>query len=222
MGLKVIITGATGMVGEGIMQVCLNSDKIEQILVINRRSDGVIHPKLKEVVLSDFMQLHQVEQEFQGYDACFHCMGITSVGADMKEYKRITQDITLMLGEICSRTNPQLTFVYVSGSGTDETESSRMEWARIKGHTENELAKMSFKNFYAYRPGFIKPFNGLKHSHMFYRYINWMFPAGKLLAPDVFNTMEELGKSMIQLCLQPIDKTIIKGTDIAQLSKKLV
>lgn len=221
MGLKVIVTGATGMVGEGIMQVCLNSDKIEQVLVINRRSDGVNHPKLKEVILTDFMQLNQIEQELQGYDACFHCMGVSSVGADMTEYKRITQDISLKLGDICSRHNPRLTFVYVSGGGTDESETSKMEWARIKGRTENELAKMPFRNFYAYRPGFIKPFKGLKHSHKFYQYINWIFPVGKFLAPNVFNTMQELGESMIQLCLHPINKTIIKGKDISQLANQL-
>lgn len=221
MGLKVIVTGSTGMVGEGVMMVCLDSPAIDEVLVINRRSDGVKHPKLKEVILEDFMQLETIADQLIGYDACYHCMGISSVGVEMDKYEIITRQMSLKLGKIVSEQNKNAVFTYVSGGGTDETETSRMEWSRIKGNTENQLAAMPFRKFYAYRAGFIKPYPGQKHAHPFYKYINWTFPIGQALAPNAYNTMEELGKSMIQLTLHPIARTIIRGKYISEEARKI-
>lgn len=218
MGLKVIITGTTGMVGEGIMQVCLNHPAIDKVLILNRRTAGVKHPKLTEVLHWDFTDLAPVADQLTGYDACYHCMGITSVGAEWDYYYQVTYKMSMELGETLSRLNPDMIFCYVSGAGTDGTETSKLDWARLKGRTENELAELSFKKMYAYRPGFIKPYPGAKNAHAFYKLINWMFPFGKNIYPNGFNTMEELGLSMINLTLNPADVTVLKGNEISRFS----
>jgi nucleoside-diphosphate-sugar epimerase len=221
MGKKVIITGSTGMVGEGVMLVCLNSPEIDKVLIINRKTVGYQHPKLEEIIVDDFNNLPSIEQKLTGYDACFHCMGITSVGTEKQVYHHVTYELTILLAKTFLKTNKTPDFIYVSGYGTDEKEQAKMEWARIKGRTENELAAMPFRKFYAYRPGFIKPYPGQKYAHPYYKYVNWMLPFGRLIHPDGFNTMEELGESMIQLVLHPAEKKIIKGSDIKLLSRKL-
>lgn len=167
MGLKVIITGTTGMVGEGIMQVCLNHPAIDKVLILNRRTAGVKHPKLTEVLHWDFTDLTPVADQLTGYDACYHCMGITSVGTEWEYYYKVTYKMSMELGETLSRLNPDMVFCYVSGAGTDGTETSKLDWARLKGRTENELAELSFKKTYAYRPGFIKPYPGAKERSRF-------------------------------------------------------
>jgi len=215
MGLKVIITGSTGMVGEGIMQVCLNHPSVEKVLILNRRSAGVKHHKLTEILHWDFTNLVPVADQLLGYDACYHCMGISSVGAEKDYYYQVTYMMSMELGKTLSRLNPGMVFCYVSGAGTDETETSKLEWARLKGRTENELAQLPFKKMYAYRPGFIKPIPGAAHAHAFYNYINWLFPFGKNLFPNGFNTMEELGLSMINLTLHPADINILRGKEIS-------
>lgn len=216
MGLKVIITGTTGMVGEGVLLVCLNHPSVEKVLIINRRTAGITHPKLTEILHPDFTNLAPVAGQLTGYDACYHCMGISSVGTSKENYYKVTYLMSMELGRTLSRLNPEMVFCYVSGAGTDETGTAKMEWARLKGRTENELAQLPFKKMYAYRPGFIKPIPGSKHAHTFYNYINWIFPAGKKLYPNGFNTMEELGLSMINLSLHPADINILNGKDIAR------
>jgi len=209
MGLKVIITGSTGMVGEGIMQVCLNHAAVEKVLILNRRTAGVKHPKLTEILHWDFTNLAPIANQLAGYDACYHCMGISSVGTEKDYYHKVTYEMSMELGKTLSRLNPEMVFCYVSGAGTD---------ARLKGRTENELAQLPFKKMYAYRPGFIKPIPGAVHAHTFYNYINWLFPFGKNLYPNGFNTMEELGLSMINLTVHPADVSILKGKEVSRFA----
>lgn len=218
MGKKVIITGSTGMVGEGVLRVCLDSPEIEKILVINRRPLHFSDSKITEIIQDNFYDFSTLEGQFKEFDACFHCMGISSVGMDEIEYKKITQDITVQLAKSLVRANKDMTFVYVSGAGTDQSENSKMWWSRIKGRTENLLNQMGFAHVYHYRPGFIKPYPGQKKAHTFYKYINWMYSFGKLLYPNGFNTMKELGLSMIQLLKQPIQTNIIFGKEISILA----
>ena len=181
------------MVGEGVLLVCLENPAISNVLIINRKSLGITHPKLKEIIHQDFHDLSPVEEHLAGYDACFFCLGVSSVGMKMEPYRKITYDLTMHFGETVSRLNREMVFIYVSGAGTDGTEKGKIEWARIKGKTENDLRKLPFKKVYGYRPGFIRPYKGQKRAHAFYTYINWFFPVGKKLSPDYFNTMEELG-----------------------------
>ncbi len=218
--MNVIITGSTGMVGEGVMRVCIDNPLVEKILIINRRSIGFTHSKVTEIVHPNFLDFSELEDEFKHFDACFHCMGITSVGVDHEYYKVITYDMTMQIAKSMARANKNATFIYVSGGGTDHTETSRMFWARLKGKTENAIHKMGFSASYAYRPGFIKPYAGQQRAHKFYNYVNWMFPLGRILYPDAFNTMEELGLSMIQLVKQPIPDKIITGKKIAELAAR--
>lgn len=216
--IKVIITGATGMVGEGVLLVCLKDPRVEKILTISRRPAGITHQKLKEVIVEDFMDLTTVEEHLSAYDACFFCLGVSSVGMKMDAYRKVTYDITMKFGEAVSRLNRDMVFVYVSGAGTDGTEKSRVEWSRIKGKTENDLRKMPFRRVYGYRPGFIKPLPGQKKAHAFYNYINWFFPLGKKLSPDHFNSMEELGLSMITIAIDDYPEDTVLGKDISKLA----
>jgi uncharacterized protein YbjT (DUF2867 family) len=216
--LKVIITGATGMVGEGVLLVCLEDPGVEKVLIVNRRPSGKTHPKLKEVIPEDFYDLSAAEEQLTGYDACFFCLGVSSVGMKMDAYRRVTYDLTMHFGETVSRLNKNMVFIYVSGAGTDGTEKGRVEWARIKGKTENDLRKLPFRRVYGYRPGFIKPLAGQKKAHAFYSYINWFFPLGKKLSPDHFNTMQELGLSMIRLAVNEYPEDNIYGRDISKIA----
>jgi len=219
-GLKVIITGATGMVGEGVLLVCLANQAISNVLIINRKPLGITHPKLKEIIHGDFHDLSPVAEHLAGYDACFFCLGVSSVGMKMDPYRRVTYDLTMHFGETVSRLNKDMVFIYVSGAGTDGTEQGKTEWARIKGKTENDLRKLPFRKVYGYRPGFIRPVKGQKKAHAFYTYINWFFPVGKKLSPDYFNTMEELGLSMIRLVSHDYAKETIYGRDITLLAQE--
>lgn len=219
-GLKVIITGATGMVGEGVLLVCLDNPAISNVLIINRRPLGITHPKLKEIIHQDFHDLSPVAEHLAGYDACFFCLGVSSVGMKMDPYRKVTYDLTMHFGETVSRLNRDMVFIYVSGAGTDGTEKGKIEWARIKGKTENDLRELPFKKVYGYRPGFIRPYKGQKRAHAFYTYINWFFPVGKKLSPDYFNTMEELGVSMIRLVRHDYPKETIYGRDITLLAQE--
>ena len=217
-GIRVIITGSTGMVGEGVLLVCLQDPAVEKVLVINRRPLGITHPKLTEIIHTDFYDLSAVETQLAGYDACFFCLGVSSVAVKGDEYYRITYTLTMHFGETVSRLNRGMVFVYVAGAGTDGTEKGRIKWARIMGKTENDLMKLPFRRAYGYRPGMIKPVKGQKNALSFYKYVNWIFPLGKKISPDYFSTMEELGLSMIRLVQADYPKNIIAGRDIALLA----
>lgn len=218
--IKVIITGTTGMVGEGVLHVCLEDERISEILVINRRPCGVSHPKLKEVIHADFFDLSPIAARLTGYDACFFCLGISSVGVSKDDYFRMTYTLTLHFGGVLSRQNPGMVFEYISGKGTDSTEKGRSHWARVKGKTENDLMKLPFRKVFGVRPGFIKPIPGLKHTHSFYKYINWMFYLGRPLSPGSFCTLPELARCMIRAATEGYSKNILEGADIIELGKR--
>jgi hypothetical protein len=218
--LRVIITGSTGMVGEGVMDVCLRHPDIKEVLVINRRTGGVVHPKLKEILHQDFYDLAPIADQLNGYDACFFCLGVTSVGKKEPEYFKLTHTLTLHVAEVLALKNPNMCFCYVSGAGTDSSEQGKRMWARVKGKTENDLMKLPFKNVYALRPGFIKPIKGLKHTHSFYKYIGWMFPIGRKFFAGGFCTLGELGRCMIHLAQDGYEKPVIEGKDIIKLGQQ--
>jgi len=219
MGLKVIITGTSGMVGEGILYECLQNEKIESVLVVGRKPCGIEHEKLKEILIRDFFNLFEIEDKIMEYDACFFCLGTTSVGKSKEDYFRITYELTLHFAKTLQKVNTQMTFCYVSGYGTDSTEKSKTNWARVKGKTENELMTLSFKQVFNYRPAFIKPIKGLKHTHKYYKYLNWFYPIGNALLPKLVTSLEELGLAMINSVLYGYDKQVIEVQDIKKLSE---
>lgn len=218
MKIKTIITGATGMVGEGVLLECLNNPDVEQILVINRRPGGVTHPKLREIIHKDLMNLAPIEAELAGYNACFFCAGISSVGISKEEYKHITYDITLGFGQTLAKLNPDTTFCYVTGAGTDSSEQGKVAWARVKGATENDLLKI-FKNGYMFRPGFMKATEGQKKIKSFYKYIAWLYPIGRALYPAGFCTLKEVGQAMIKAATKGYSKKVLEVKDIVELAK---
>ncbi|SDD64890.1 hypothetical protein SAMN05216464_102173 [Mucilaginibacter pineti] len=218
MKIKAIITGATGMVGEGVLLECLNHPDVEQILVINRKPGGVTHPKLKEIIHKDMFDLSPIESQLAGYNACFFCLGISSVGISEADYKHITYDLTVNAGQLLAKLNPDMTMCYVTGAGTDSTEKGRVAWARVKGATENELIRL-FKNAYMFRPGFMKATPGQKNVKSFYKYIAWLYPIGRLVYPAGFCTLQEVGLAMINVVSKGYRQQIIDVKDIVELAK---
>jgi len=218
-GLRVIITGASGMVGEGVLHECLQHPDIAAALVISRKPTGIQHPKLKEIIHQNFYDLSPVREQLAGYDACYFCLGISSVGISAEEYYKVTYTLTMHMAETLAGLNPEMTFIYVSGSSTDSSEKGRIRWARVKGKTENDLMKLPFKNVYAFRPGFMKPTKGLKNAKPFYKYILWMYPIGKLFSPGGFCTLREVGLAMINITLHGYPEKVIEGKDILVLAR---
>lgn len=218
MKIKTIITGATGMVGEGVLLECLNHPDVEQILVINRKPGGVTHPKLQEIIHKDMFDLSPIESQLAGYNACFFCLGVSSVGMSEADYKHITYDLTVNVGQLLAQLNPDMTMCYVTGAGTDSTEKGRVAWARVKGATENELMRL-FKKAYMFRPGFMKATPGQKNIKSFYKYISWLYPIGRLVYPAGFCTLQEVGLAMINVVSKGYRQQIIDVKDIVELAK---
>jgi uncharacterized protein YbjT (DUF2867 family) len=216
--VRVIITGATGMVGEGVLHECLLNPEVESVLVINRRPCGVSDPRLKEIIHGDFFDLSAIESQLTGYNACFFCLGVSSIGMKEPEYTKISYTLTMNVAQTLSRLNPGMTFCYVSGAGTDSTEKGTLMWARVKGKTENDLARLPFKATYAFRPAFILPTKGLKNALSFYKYINWLYPIVHPLFPNSFGTLREVGQAMINCVLFTPDRKILYTRDIAELA----
>ncbi len=218
MKIKAIVTGATGMVGEGVLLECLKNPEVEQVLVINRRPGGISHPKLKEIIHGDFFNLARIEKELGGYNACYFCLGVSSVGMSKEDYKHFTFDLTVNFGQLMAKLNPEMTFCYVTGSGTDSSEQGSIAWARVKGATENVLIRL-FKNAYMFRPGFMKATAGQKNVKSYYTYLAWLYPVGRLLFPSGFCTLEEVGKAMINVTVKGYSKQIIDVKDIVEIAK---
>ncbi|WP_306353919.1 NAD-dependent epimerase/dehydratase family protein [Flavobacterium sp. '19STA2R22 D10 B1'] len=217
--IRVIITGTTGMVGEGVLHECLKHPLVEKVLIINRKPLGVTHPKLTEIIHTDFYNLTAIESQLSGYNACFFCLGITSIGISAEDYYKITYTLTMNVATVLSKLNSDMTFCYVSGGGTDSSEKGRSQWARVKGKTENDLMKLPFRQVYAYRPGFIKAIKGLSNTHKFYNYVGWLYPIGRALYPNGFNTLQEVALSMINIVNHGYEKQIIHGKDIIKLAQ---
>ena len=217
--VKAILTGATGMVGEGVLHECLQHPDVELVLVINRKPCGVTHPKLKEILHQNFFNLSTIESELQGYNACFFCLGVSSVGMKEPEYKKLTYDLTMHFAETLARLNNAMTFCYISGSGTDGSEKGKLMWARVKGKTENDLMKLSFKKVYNFRPGMLEPTKGLHNTLKLYKYFGWLAPILRVVAPNSISTLQQLGLAMIHAVIKGYNKNIIEVSDIKVLAK---
>jgi hypothetical protein len=218
--IRAIVTGATGMVGEGVLHECLLHPDVDSVLMINRRPSGIENPKLKEIIHTDFFDFSSIENQLMGYNACFFCLGVSSVGMKADEYKRLTYDLTMHVAQTLSRLNPDMVFCYISGAGTDSSEKGRLSWARVKGKTENDLMKLPFKEVYAFRPGFLKTTKGLKNTIPAYKYFAWLYPILRFLMPGMLGTLKELGLAMINAAKFGFPKKILEVKDIRQLSEK--
>jgi hypothetical protein len=218
MKVRAIITGVTGMVGEGVLHECLLDDNVEKVLIINRRPSGFTHPKLTEIVHKDFQDITPIQSQLSGYNACFFCLGVSSVGMNEEKYRKLTYDLTLHFANVVVSQSKDLTFCYVSGKGTDGTEKGGLMWARVKGKTENDLMKLPFKKVYAFRPGFMKPTPGLKNPLSGYKYFNWMFPLLRALFPNAVCTLREVGIAMIKCAQKDCGNPVLEVKDIVRIA----
>lgn len=219
MKIKVIITGSTGMVGEGVLHECLHHSDVSSVLVINRRKCNVEHPKIKEIIHMDFSDFSPLENELSGYNAAFLCMGVSSLGMNEKKYTHLTYDLTMALARQLSKSNPEMNLCFVSGVGTDSSLKSRTMWARVKGKTENDLLKLPFKQAYMLRPGIILPTKGLKNANVFYKIAKPLFPVVRLLFPSYICSLKEIGLAMINSVNKGYSKPILEIKDIIKLAK---
>lgn len=222
--MKVIITGTTGMIGKGVLYECLDHDSITEALSIGRNSCGIEHPKHKELIHKDFTDFSTVKDQLAGFEACFFCMGISAAGLKEEQYKKITYDFTLSLAKTLFKLNPEMTFNYVSGQGTDSSEKGRTMWARVKGKTENDLLNMGFKQAFMFRPGAIIPLRGIKSrtkSYQFmYDYFMWLVKLVKFLSPNSVVNTTQIGLAMINSVLSGHNKKVLSPKDIIELSSK--
>jgi len=218
MKIKAIIFGATGMVGEGVFIEALKHENIESVLAIGRRSCARSHAKLKELIHDNFFNYSMIEEQLKGYNACFFCLGVSSVGMNEQEYTRITYDLTIQAAATLSRLNPDMTFCYVSGTGTDSSEHGRLMWARVKGKTENDLTKLPFKAVYLFRPELMKPTEGQKNVKPILKAAVKLYPILKILTPKNVCKLEDVGLAMIRAVESDYPKKILENKDVAELA----
>jgi hypothetical protein len=218
--IRTIITGTTGMVGEGVLYECLQHPAVEAVLVINRKPCGYEHAKLKEIIYADFLDFSPIEAELAGYNACFFCLGVSSVGMDKEQYYRMTYTLTLHVAETLSRLNQNMTFCYVSGAGTNTSEKGGSNWSRVKGKTEIDLMKLPFAQVFNFRPGFIKATPGLKYTNSLYKYVSWLYPIGRALFPGGFCTLKELGLAMIHTLSYQNQRKAVEVKEIVAMAKE--
>lgn len=224
MQKKVIITGASGMVGKGVLLECLDHQSINEVLVIGRNPIEIHHPKLKELIHKDFSDFSLFSEQLKDYDACFFSLGISASGLTEEQYKTITYGYTMALASVLVKNNSAMTFVYVSGQGTDSSEKSNMMWARVKGKTENDIINLGFKQAFAFRPGMIIPLKGIKSrtkSYQFmYDYFMWLVKLTKVISPNSVVSTTQIGLAMINSITEGYPKNILKPKDIISLSNK--
>ncbi len=214
--MKVILTGATGMVGEGVLFECLENSTVTEVLVVGRKHYDLQHPKLKELIVPDFLKINDFINQLTGYDACFYCAGISSVGMKEEKYTMITYDTTMVFARALLKQNSNLVFNFVSGKSTDSTGKGKIMWARVKGKTENDLMKLGFKSQYNFRPGAMLPFDGQKNANKTYTVIAKII---KFFSSKSILTLSELGKAMIHATMHGYPKQILETTDINALAK---
>jgi uncharacterized protein YbjT (DUF2867 family) len=220
--MNVLIFGATGMVGQGVLRECLLDPDVHLVQTVGRSAPGMSHPKLREVVHSDLSQYQEIESDLRGFDACFFCLGVSSAGRSESEYKRLTYDITIAAAESLCRLNAGMTFVYISGAGTDSSEKGRTAWARTKGMTENALLRLPFKAAYMFRPAGIQPMHGERSKTTAYRIAysvtKPLLPLLLVLFPNYILTTEEIGRAMLQAAKRGAPKRILESSDIQRLA----
>jgi uncharacterized protein YbjT (DUF2867 family) len=214
--IKVIITGATGMVGEGVLLECLDNDLVAEVLIISRRHYEMRHRKLKELLVPDFLKLDDFAENIKGYDACFFCAGVSSVGKKEDQFRHLTYDTTMAFAQSLLRVNENMVFTYVSGAKTDSSENSKMMWARVKGKTENDLAKLGFKAEYNFRPGVMQPFPDQKN---WKPVVKWLVRVVKFISPKSVLTLQEVGRAMIHTVTIGYPKNVLEVPDIRTLAK---
>ncbi|MDO3628544.1 NAD-dependent epimerase/dehydratase family protein [Mucilaginibacter sp. BT774] len=217
--IRAIVTGATGMVGEGVLQECLLHPQVEAVLVVNRKPCGVTHPKLKEIIHANFFDVSPIADQLKGYNACYFCLGVTSIGKKEPEYYKLTYTLTMHVAETLSRLNPDMTFCYVSGASTDSSEKGSQMWARVKGKTENDLAKLPFRQEFNFRPGLMKAAKGAKNVPSIYKYLSWLYPVIHWLFPSASCDLTEVGRAMINVTLYGYPTQILEVKDIVTAAK---
>jgi uncharacterized protein YbjT (DUF2867 family) len=220
--VNVILFGATGMIGQGVLRECLLDPGVRRVLSIGRRPCGITHGRLREVQLADLTDYSSVEGELAGHDACFFCLGTSSAGMSEADYRRVTYDVTIAAAKALVKHNPGMTFVYVSGMGTDSTEKGRTMWARVKGATENALLALPFKAAFMFRPGYIQPMHGIKASgrgtRVMYAVASPLYPVWRALFPRYVTTTEQVGRAMIHVAREGAPKRVLESADIAALA----
>jgi uncharacterized protein YbjT (DUF2867 family) len=223
--MRVILFGATGMVGAGVLHECLRDDRVQEVLAILRSTSGRSHPRLRELIRTDFLDYSDARETLRGYDACFFCLGVTAVGKTEEEYRRLTFDITMAAARMMAGLNPGSTFCYVSGQGTDSSEKGRVMWARIKGKTENAILQLPLKG-YMLRPGYIQPLGGIRSKtrvyRLFYQLMAPVYPVLKRLTPNLVTTNETVGRAMISLAANGYEARILEVRDINRVGQQRV
>ena len=221
--MRVILFGATGMIGRGVLRECLLDPGVSNVLSIGRRNSGTTHAKLREIVQADLIDLSPIEGELAGYDACFFCLGTSSADMNEGDYRHVTYDVTLAAARAILKESAGATFVYVSGAGTDSAEKARTMWARVKGATENALLAMPFKASYMFRPAYIQPMHDIKASdrgtRIMYAALGSLYPVWKALAPGYVTTTEEVGRAMLRVAREGGPKRLLASADIATLGR---
>jgi uncharacterized protein YbjT (DUF2867 family) len=219
--MKAILFGATGMVGQGVLQECLRSSEVESVLSIARGTTGHPHPKLREIAHRDFTDFSAIEGELRGYDVCFFCLGVSSIGMNEADYRRVTYDFTLAAAQVLARQNPGMTFIYVSGSGTDSSGNGTTMWARVKGQTENALFEFPFRAAYAFRPAYIQPLDGIVPKTTWlragYAIVGPLYPIWKALFPKYVTTTAQVGRAMIHVAREGAPKRVLENRDINEI-----
>jgi uncharacterized protein YbjT (DUF2867 family) len=220
--MNILIFGATGMVGKGVLRECLLDSDVERVLTVGRAPTGTKHSKLTEMVRKDLFDYAEIENQLAGFDACFFCLGISSAGMNEADYSRITHDMALAAAAALLRLNPEMTFIFVSGAGADSTERGRVMWARVKGKTENALLRLPFKAVYVFRPGIIQPLHGIQSKTPGYRLVyavaKPLLPIARRLFPNYVLTTEQIGRAMLAAAKRGAAKPILDAPDIRALS----
>lgn len=216
--MNVLVLGATGMVGQGVLRECLLDSDVHHVATLGRRPTGQIHEKLEEIIHQDLFELAPVQQRLSGFDTCMYCLGVSAVGLTEAAYARVTHDLTIAIASTLISLNPEMTFIFVSGGGSDRSGQSRMMWARVKGRTENALLKYPFRAVYIFRPGAILPMHGIRSRTRLYNAIYTMLrpisPLVRRLAPDLLTTTEQLGRAMVAVARHGHATSILEMRDI--------
>jgi uncharacterized protein YbjT (DUF2867 family) len=208
------------MVGNGVLHECLEHPRVKSVLSVGRKPAGLHHEKLAEILHEDFMDYSAIEEKLKGYNACFFCLGVSSVGLKKEQYRRITYDYTERAAKVLSRLNPDMTFCYVSGAGTDDTLKSRLNWARVKGATENMLKGLPFKNVFLMRPGYIQPRKDATRALFLYKIVGPLYPLWKRLFPTSVMTSEEVGLAMINAAIGGSEEQTLEASDMIRLARR--
>jgi uncharacterized protein YbjT (DUF2867 family) len=219
--VKVVLFGATGMVGQGVLRECLINAEVESVLAVVRNASLPPSGKLREIVHQDVFDLAAIEDRLTGYDACFFCLGVSSVGMQEETYRRVTYELTVSVAKTLARLNPTMTFIYVSGAGTDSTERGRSMWARVKGRTENALLQMPFKAVFLFRPAYIQPLHGIRTKTRWYgaayAVMRPFYPLWKILFPNYVTTTECIGRAMLNVTMRGFTQPVLENRDINRM-----